>query len=131
MEGKVKKLQVMSYMLAVLWAVMFVANVIQEVIYWRHYEELKDQVIAPFVVLLVISFSWLVISILHFFQARALGRLETPEAISHQRNAIKSKLIAAIVILVLSMPVKIALHGYMDTATNATTNATDSGTVDK
>ena len=115
MQSKVKKLQIMSYMLAVLWAIMFVANVIMEVTFWNHYEDHKDLVVAPFVVLLVISASWIIISILHFRQAGVLAKLENPEAIYLQKSRIKSKLIAAMVILVLSMPVKIAIHGYMDT----------------
>lgn len=105
----------MSDILAVLWAIMFIANVVQEVVYWNHYGEQKKLVVAPFVVLLVISCSWIVISILHFRQARSLATLENPEAIYLQKSRIKSKLIAAMVILVLSMPVKIAIHGYMDT----------------
>lgn len=115
MQSKVKKLQIMSYILAVLWAIMFIANVIMEVTFWNHYGEHRSLVAAPFVVLLVISCSWIVISILHFCQARVLAGLENPEAIYLQKSRIKSKLIAAMVILVLSMPMKIAIHGYMDT----------------
>lgn len=105
----------MSNMLAVLWAVMFVANVVMEVVFWNHYGESKNLVVAPFVVLLLISCSWIIISILHFRQAKVLGTLENPEAIYLQKNRIKSKLVAAMVILVLSMPVKLAMHEYMDT----------------
>lgn len=115
MERKVKKLQVMSNMLAILWAIMFVANVVMEITFWYHYGEFKNLVVAPFVVLLLVSCSWIIISVLHFRQARVLGTLENPEAIYLQKSRIKSKLVAAMVILILSMPLKIAIHGYMDT----------------
>ena len=115
MDRKVKQLQGLSYMLAIVWAILFIANLIQDIVYWNQYEEDKRLVVVPFVVMLMISCSWLVISILHVGQARTLAKLENPEAVYMQKNRIKSKLIAAIILLVLSLPVKMAIRGYMDT----------------
>ena len=102
-------------MLAIVWAILFIANLVQDIVYWNQYGEDKRLVVVPFVVMLMISCSWLVISILYVGQARTLAKLENPEAVYMQKNRIKSKLIAAIILLVLSLPVKMAIRGYMDT----------------